>query len=173
MQRWPEEQRAEALRLLSEVGTAGASRQTGIPEGTISSWGVRHKVSAPTPDKLADMHFRRSMSLAERKRKLAESLLDKAEAFVTQLDGPVVEKVVKVVSRGAVLGSETEVVEVKYSKPPTGDAKRIVESIGVLIDKIQLLTGDVTARTELVGGEQDRSATLATVADLLARRNAA
>ena len=171
-QRWTDEQRTEALQLLSEVGKREAARRTGIPEGTIASWGVRRGVRAPMPEKLVDMHLRRNLSLSERKRKLADSLLDKAEAFVTQLDASVVEKVVKVVPQGGGAGSVTEVVEVRYGKPPTADAKRIVESIGVLVDKIQLLTGDVTARTELVGGEQERSATLATVTDLLARRAA-
>ena len=169
---WTAEQRTEALQLLSEHGKGEASRRTGIPEGTISSWAVRHGVHAPAPEKLTEMHFARGMALAERKRVLADRLLDEAASFVGQLHSPVVEKVVKVVPQGGSTGSVTEVVEVKYSKPPTADAKRIVESIGVLVDKIQLLTGDVTARTELVGGEQDRSATLATVTDLLARRAA-
>lgn len=168
--RTPDE-KAEALRLLTEVGLAEAARRTGIPSGTIASWGSREGVRAPTLEAQLPMLHARAATIAQRKAALAERMLGKAEAILGQLDATLVEKHVKVVSRGNALGSEIEIVDVTYDRPPTGDQKRIVDTVAVLIDKIQLLTGDVTARTEMTAnGEPVQRGNLLSVVESLAER---
>lgn len=149
------ERKAEALDLLATVGKAEAGRRTGIPVGTIAAWGSRCGVAAPAeqPARQAQVAAR-AATIAERKGKLAERMLGKAEAILGQLDAPVTEKVVKVVGQGYQLGSAVEIVEVTYDRPPTADQKRIVDAVAVLVDKVQLLTGEATSRPEMLNGAE-------------------
>lgn len=141
-----QEAKAEALRLLAQVGKAEAARRTGIPEGTISSWGVRNGVTAPPPDRVQLVAA--AASLAQRKAELADELLTRARSMIAQLDATMVEKKAMVVSHGAALGSSIKIATVKYNRPPTGAQKQIVETIAILIGQVQLLTGAATTRLE-------------------------
>lgn len=171
------EQKAEALRLLAEVGKAEAARRTGIPAGTIAAWGSRTGVAAPMPEALRPQHearhaalLDRRVDIATRKAALAETLLDHAVRIAGQLEQPAVEKVVKVVGFGSGV-SGTEVVEVSYERPPTADQKRIAETVGVLVAQVQLLTGEATSRVEsslTVEGAKQQA--LGVVDELAARR---
>lgn len=168
---YTDDERAEALRLLAQVGKAEAARRTGIPSGTIASWGSRLSVAAPSVEAQLPALQAKATTIAQRKAALAERMLGKAEAILGQLDASVVEKHVKVVSMGHAQGSSVEIVDVTYDRPPTADQKRIVDTVAVLVDKIQLLTGDVTARTELTGsGEPVQRKNLLTVVEQLADR---
>lgn len=140
------EAKAEALQILAQAGKAEAARRTGIPEGTISSWAVRGGVRAPAPNLPGLMAA--SVTLAQRKQELADELLTRARGMIAQLDAAMVEKKSHVVSDGAREGSHIEIATVKYSRPPTGAQKQIVETIAILIGQVQLLTGDATARIE-------------------------
>lgn len=170
---YTDEQRNEALALVAELGQAEAARRTGIPFGTIASWGHRAGVSAPDPSAMKAALEHKANTIAERKGALAVKMLDHAERMLGQLTAPITEKVVKVVSLGANAGSETEVVTVEYDQPPTGDQKRIVEAVGILVEKIQLLTGEATARIEQTGAEPAQRSHLVSVVDQLAARRVA
>jgi len=172
-QRYTEQQRAEALALFVEHGPAEASKRTGIPGGTIASWGNRAGIASEAPERIRPAQEQRQATIAARKATLAERMLTKAEAILGQLDANLTEKHVKVVSCGSNLGSEVEIVEVTYDRPPTGDQKRIVDAVAVLVDKIQLLTGEATSRPEVVGGAAgepaERGQLLSVVAKLAER----
>lgn len=140
------EAKAEALRLLAAVGKAEAARLTGIPVGTISSWGVRNGVSAP--HSTAPQLVASQLSLQERKLALADDMLDRARSMIKQLDATMVEKKALVVSDGRNEGSHVEIAEVDYDRPPTGAQKQIVETVAILIGQVQLLTGAATTRLE-------------------------
>jgi len=171
---WTPEQKAEALGLLAVVGKAEASRRTGIPAGTIASWGVRGGVSAPSPDELRALHEGRVLTVALRKAALADQMLVEAARILGQLHEPMVEKKALVVSDGAREGSHVEVATVYYDRPTTADQKRIVETVAVLVDKLQLLTGEATARLETMDGteqaEAERRERAAGIIDQLAER---
>lgn len=169
---YTDEQRNEALTLVAELGQAEAARRTGIPFGTIASWGHRAGVSAPDPSSMKAALEHKANTIAERKGALAVKMLDHAERMLGQLTAPITEKVVKTVAVG-VGRSETEVVTVKYDQPPTGDQKRIVEAVGILVEKIQLLTGEATARIEQTGTEPAQRSHLVSVVDQLAARRVA
>lgn len=174
MQYTPEE-RAEALRLLAEVGKAEASRRTGIAAGTIASWGHRSGVQAPSVEAQRSALEAKATTIAERKARLAERMLSEAEGMISQLHAETIERKAMVVSDGAAMGSHIEIAEVSYDRPPTADQKRIVEAVAILVDKIQLLTGDVTARIEQTGegGVPVKREQLVTVVDQLAAKRAA
>ena len=133
-------------------------------------------VIASVNDPVATAVEARLATVAERKAKLAEALLGDIEKLRKQLWAPTVERKPMVVSDGKDLGSHIEIAEVIYDRPPTADQKRIVEAVAILVDKIQLLTGDATARIEQTDGAaaQPKRAQLVTVVDQLAeRRNSA
>lgn len=171
---WTPEQRAEALKLLAEVGKAEASRRLGIPAGTIAAWGARNGVSAPvlSTERTAAVNAK-ALTIAERKAHLAERMLTEAEGMIGQLHARTYERKPMVVSDGPSVGSHIEIAEVVYDRPPTADQKRIVEAVSILVDKIQLLTGEATARTEALGAEAPKREHLANVVDQLAQRRVA
>jgi hypothetical protein len=170
------EQKAAALDLLATVGKAEAGRRSGIPVGTIAAWGSRCGVTAPTeqPERRAQVEAR-ALTVATRKAALAERMLTKAEQILDQLDASVLEKHVKVVSHGARLGSKVEIVDVVYDRPPTADQKRIVDAVAVLVDKIQLLTGEATTAVHVMGEQTEpaQRGQLVSVVAKLAERAAA
>lgn len=170
---WTQDQRDEALRLLAEVGKAEASRRTGVPAGTIAAWGVRSRTRAPLPELQRKATETRLASIAERKAHLAERMLTEAEGMIGQLHARTYERKPMVVSDGSSVGSHIEIAEVVYDRPPTADQKRIVEAVSILVDKIQLLTGEATARTEALGAEAPKREHLANVVDQLAQRRVA
>jgi hypothetical protein len=168
-------QRDEALALFVEHGPAEASRRTGIPDGTIASWAHRAGIASEAPERIAPANAQRQATVATRKAALAERMLTKAEQILGQLDGPVLEKHVKVVSHGTRLGSEVEIVDVIYDRPPTADQKRIVDAVAVLVDKIQLLTGEATTAVHVMGEQTEpaQRGQLVSVVAKLAERAAA
>lgn len=179
--KWTPSQRHAALRLLAEVGKAEASRRTGIPAGTIASWGARSGVSAPSAEAQrpalaakAITVAERAITVAERKADLAERMLTEAEAMLRQLHNPTIERKPMTVSDGRDLGSHIEIAEVHYDQPPTADQKRIVEAVAILVDRVQLLTGDATSRIEaaVANATPQRERLLATVEQLAERRSA-
>jgi len=164
------EQKAEALAIVASKGISEAARTLGIPPGTVAAWAHRNGVQSPTVEEMVKITEASRLTVAQRKAALAEDLLNHAVRIAGQLEQPAVEKVVKVVGFGSGV-SGTEIVEVTYERPPTADQKRIAETIGVLVDKIQLLTGEATSRTETaltVDGAKERA--LGVVDELAARR---
>jgi len=143
---WTPEQKAEALDLAKQVGTVEAGRRTGIPAGTVASWCHRKDVATPfaNPDRakhLDKTRRARVVTLAERKATLALGLLTDIERLRDQLFAPSVER--KVVATG-------QIVDVHHDEPPTGDKKALMTTIAIAVDKVLLLVGDATQRTEVV-----------------------
>jgi hypothetical protein len=134
------EQRAEALAILTEHGKAVASERTGIPEGTIASWGSRTGVAAPPAERTAKATAKRVATIAERKAKLAEALMGDAERM-----------------------------RVGVTKFEPLDRKRNVEAVAKAVEVVQLLTGEATERIEQIGGGSTVEAAKAVLADVKER----
>lgn len=133
--------KAEALQLLAEVGKAEASRRTGIPEGTIASWGARNGV-AYIPGEPA--------TIVEQKQQLVNKLLPLAAKLVTTLER-------RIASDEASL-------------------KDVAQALMIVVDRVQLLTGQATARTEsavTVAEIEAARAKATTVLDELSSRRSA
>lgn len=139
---YTEAQRDEALRLLAEVGKAEASRATGIPAGTIASWGHRNGVTAPSPEQLsagmAAMAAVRTETWQVRKVALGEKLGTLCEKMATKID----ERLDEDSLRGV---------------------RDLAASIAILVDRAQLLTGGATQRTETVERTTEAEAEVAQV----------
>lgn len=114
------QQKAEALRLLAEVGKAEAARRTGIPAGTIASWGVRNGVTSPPVEAIAKANEVAQLAWEERRLRLKDKLGAAAEQFIDQAT----------------------------KRISTRDVRDLTVSMAVCIDKAQLLAGAATARTE-------------------------
>lgn len=141
-------QRDEALALLAEVGSAEAARRTGIPSGTIASWGHRHGVTAPAVSEARQASVSAvQATLTERKAALAGDLRSLAAKAVAKL----AEKI--------------DADEVS--------ARDLVSALTAAVDRLQLLTGEATARIEQTGAEPVTRTKLVNVVDELAARRVA
>ena len=127
-QAWAPDVRERALAIYLELGNAEASRQTGVPKGTIAAWAHRKGVQTHAPETLAraveTSEARREMNLAE----LAEDLVVIARERAKRL------------RQSITANSEREIAQV----------------MAIAIDKAQLLTGKPTARTEILEPEETR-----------------
>lgn len=125
--RYDPERKAEALELLATVGKAEAARRTGIPAGTIASWGSRGSVSAPPADATAAATAARLATWADRRAELGRRAGEVAALAL--------EKIPERIRQGDELA-----------------AQRLASTMAALVDKAQLLTGEATERVEQLGG---------------------
>lgn len=145
---YTDEQRDEALALLAEVGTAEASRRTGIPKGTIASWGHRAGVNGPEVRNVTEAaRMVTAATLAERKAQLAGDLRSLAAKAVAKL---------------------AEKIDADEVSP-----RDLVSALTAAVDRLQLLTGEATARIEQTGTEPAQRSHLVSVVDQLAARRVA
>jgi hypothetical protein len=141
---YTDEQRREALLLLAQVGKAEAARRTGIPAGTIASWGSRAGVAAPPAAATVVATEARVATIAERKARLAEGLLDDVEQLRRDLFVMTTET--KVLAGR----HDTDVVEVKIRRTvEPRDRNTTVQAIAKALETVQLLTGEATQRLEV------------------------
>jgi transposase-like protein len=164
-------EKAAALALYETDGPRSVEAQLGVPKATVVGWANAANVRTRKAERAKGS----ILSVAERKAALALGLLDDIERLRTQLWAPCKRREVHVVNDGRSDGSHVEIVDVKLSQPTFGDQKQLMTSIGIAVDKVQILTGDVTGRTEVLGvGAGGRDALLARAAELdeLAQRRA-
>lgn len=143
--RWSEDERAEAVRLVAEVGHAEAARRTGVPRGTVASWAHRAGVTAEGATTATVQAVEaRVATIAERKAALAAGLMDDIERLRRDLFAGTIE-------RKVVPGTQhrnTEIVDVRHATTTAGDRNTTVQAIVKAIEAVQLLTGEATARIE-------------------------
>ena len=162
------EERAHALNLLTNGTTlADTHRQTGIPKSTLSGWARDAGLDlARSTEKTVQAT---KASLEVRRARLASSLMDDADRLRRQLFAPCVEKRAMTVSDGQLRGSHVEVVEIERDQPTFAEQAKIMVSLGIAVDKLQLLTGQATERVEHVAPERtpDQEHELAQVLELV------
>jgi transposase-like protein len=125
--RWSPETKARAVALCGEVGAAKASAETGVPVGTVRSW-VHRTVTdanaaaeyAPARDVVPHV---RTQPWPARRPAVVQNL---AEALDEVL-----------------VAARTAVGEGRLR-----DAQAGFVSVGILVDKVSLLSGDATSRHE-------------------------
>lgn len=156
--RWTDEQKAQALLVFRSHGATEAARQTGVPKGTVASWARREQVHTNAPVEREAAVESASLAAEERRLRLADSLLDDVQGLRRRLFTGMTYHHVKVVGLGEGRAT-TEVVEVETDQPVPADQLRLVQAIGTLVDRVQLLTGQATERVDLTG-EYDLEAEL-------------
>lgn len=106
----------------------------------------------------------------EQKQRLAMRMVGKVDLLLDQLNSPHMVTEIKTVGMGGGM-QEVRIVQVTLSEPPPSDKARLATTLGILMDKALLLSGDATQRVEtakLSGTELD--AQLKYRRDELARR---
>lgn len=136
-----DEEKAYALALYSEHGPAEASRRTGINESTIKSWARRNGVAPVALENRRAAVEAKRVSVAQRKLDLARNLLGDIERLRGQLFARCVAHH---------WDKDGGFHEHELGEPTFGDKKALATSLAILVDKVQLLTGEATSRTESV-----------------------
>lgn len=156
--RWTDDQRTEALRIGRSEGWAEAHRQTGIPRATIASWARRQGVQTNVVVEREAAVETSALQAEQRRLDLADAML----GDITGLRGRLFTGMTYVHIKTEGLGEGRSVstrVEVDMDMPVPADQLRLVQAIGTLVDKVQLLTGQATERVDLTG-EYDLEAEL-------------
>jgi len=166
MGKWSDHDRAHALDLLTNGTTlADTHHQTGIPKSTLTGWAKDAGIDvARSTEKTAQAT---KASLEARRARLASELMEDADRLRRQLFAPCVEKRAMTVSDGQAVGSHVEVVEIERDQPTFAEQAKIMVSLGIAVDKLQLLTGEATERHEHVAPDRTPDAE-AEVAQVLA-----
>lgn len=146
-------QKTDAVAIYLEHGLAEAHRRTGIPKNNLQRWAKAQGVDLASigeraSEKTAAATATRLEAMADRRATLASDLMDDVQRIRAQLFAPCVERKAMVVSLGKEQGSEVEVVDIEHTRPPFGDQQRIMTTLAIAVDKIQILTGEATERVE-------------------------
>ena len=131
--------------------------------------------SEQTQERLARFKATGEINREHRTQQLADELLAASTKLIGQMFEPHTLHEVKVVAGPQGAGSGVEVVEVEMREPPPRDKQALASAASQLIDRLQLLTGKATGRTE-TGPIMDREtaeARLKGIRDELAERREA
>lgn len=176
---WTEDDRERALLALHDGATLGeVHAETGIPKGTLASWKRRQgeqdrqRMLEEAAARDPEGHAERTAAAAKRleqtaaartkleqiseedRQQMAARLREEVHQLLDRINAPTTYVHVKVISDGADAGQHVEQVEVELPLPTAADTKALVTSAAILVDKLQLLTGEATERHEQLGTEQ-------------------
>jgi len=165
---YTDEEKAEALAIYQEHGPTAAQDALGIPKGTVTKWAKQAGVKTRVLENLQAGLKASHLAFEQRRINLAHGLLDDIARLRSQLFAPCKKVEITTVSDGQQQGSHVEVVEALLDEPTFADKKAILTSIGIAVDKVQLLSGGATSRHE----EVDVTAQVAQLRDELAERRA-
>lgn len=138
MSEYTDEQKAEATALYSEVGPSEVERRLGIPKGTVTGWA---KAEGRTFDSQKTAAAT-AQSVEIRKSRLAEGLLDDAEKLRAQLFDA---------TKVFHFDKDGDFHDAELDQPTFADQKNIMTALAIAVDKLQLLTGGATQRSDDMG----------------------
>lgn len=147
-QRYTPDQRQHAIDLAVAHGASEAARRAGIAEGTIASWMHRSGIGILAREQTLARVEAKQATLAERRAKLALALMGDIERLRLQLFAPALER------KAMASGKEIEVVDIHHDEPTFSDKKALMTTIAIAVDKVLLLSGEATSRTELIGAPE-------------------
>jgi len=147
---YTDDQRTEAVAVYATEGMAAAHKATGIPKGTIKGWADKVGAAAPERSKAKTKAATeaRTAQLNERKLELAEGLMDDIAQLRDRMFAPCQER--KIVTIGGTKDDRGfwTVGEVNRDEPTFVEQKSLMTTIAIAVDKVQVLTGGATQRTE-------------------------
>jgi hypothetical protein len=158
-----EADRENAIALAQQKGLATAARETGIPRPTISRWMAAAGLVTNTSPRTA-----LATAAAIRKRELLRARMDNkllttADRLLDRINRPHVEFV----------GPDRKRVVLPHT--PASAVQNLAVSVGILIDKYRLESGEATSRSEsrdITGDDHEREALRDAIKRELARRHA-
>lgn len=136
--------KAQALEAYVEVGPSKACERTGIPKATIRGWARKAGLQTRRAEKTAAATEAIVADNALSRERLASTLLARCFELEHRFDEP------------QVLIADGKAVELRGTRSgddlvaPANACRDIAVTIGICVDKIQLLTGEATERTEHV-----------------------
>ena len=138
MRRYSPEEKSRALVLYDELGPCGAARKMGIPKGTVGVWAAqtgRTFNSEKTQAATASREARIAAVRAEVKERLMAQALD----LLNRMNEEHAE---------FRAGGKEGPFEVTLKRAPAQACQQYATSVGILIDKFRLESGEVTSRDE-------------------------
>jgi hypothetical protein len=144
--------RESALAVYRDRGLATAARETGVPKSTLRRWAQAAgmdtaRLSAHTRSQTMAAVEQHRLTMAERRIAMAEALMTEAEVELTRLRQAKAERK---------LSASGKEVTWELAEPEPGDRRNIATTVAILLDKSNLLSGEVTSRTESLTAEQAR-----------------
>ena len=135
----------------------------GIPNGTIRQWARRAGVTSRRAKHVEKAVEAGQLSMAQRRIQLANDLMTDVELLREQLFEP------SVVHH---FTSDGEFHKGELAEPTYSDKVRILTSIGIAVDKMQLLSGEPTSRNENITLDERRERVKSMRDELAERRKA-
>ena len=158
---YSQEEKAKALALCVEKGSYQASKQLGIPQGTLANWMVKADIASVAQQKMQKAQLARETRIAAKRAALRERLLEEAAYCAEAIHNEHID------FKSA--GKEGP-VKVVFPVAPAAAVQNYATALGILLDKFRLESGEVTSRDErhvIAQSEFDRK-----VQDLLADMDA-
>lgn len=170
MARPAEREVVETARAMFEAGASLAeiAKAVGCARSSISVWAKRQgwarsedHANSPAAKKTEAARERAEVRWQRRREAIVDGFLDDIAALRDQLFA---EAMVHHFTK------DGDFATGELGQPTFADKQRIVTSMAILVDKVQLLTGQATARTEQLSGEEVRQRAAVIVDELAARR---
>lgn len=165
----PAELRQQALTIYAQHGARETSRRLAdqghqVAESTLRDWARAAGVRSRRAENVRAAVEVSRLTLQQRRQQLALALLGDAERLREQLFAPALARH---------WTKDGEFREQQIDQPDFADQRQIVTAVAIAVDKVQLLTGEATARTESMGGDPaERAQRLREMRDELAERRA-
>lgn len=146
------EQRTEALEIYATEGLAAAAKHLGCSKQTIVTWADKEDPPVrPPAQSTAKTEAARKVwqdEMDARKRDLASGLMDDIAKLRDRMFAPCVERKIVTIAGSVKEQGTWQVAEVDRDEPTFGDQKSLMTTIAIAVDKVQVLTGGATQRTE-------------------------
>jgi transposase-like protein len=160
--RYSEKERQDALELYVEHGAPETARRLNIPKDTVASWARRAGLQTGAAGasraraRTESARARWEEVSQEHREQLAGRLLAEVHSLAEQLQAPSLVRQVVVLSGGKDTPASWAVADVELPHPTARDQRDRASAIGVLVEKVQLLSGGATERLDT--GEYDLEA---------------
>lgn len=148
MAKWDEKTKAKALAIAEAISIVEASRQTGVPEGTIKRW--RHNLSKPNRTERTEPNQTNKKMKAIAKEAIEEVKAEVREVVADQV-AQATEQILSMVTLSIREIEKTIGKGPGELEPRAGWLRALVGAMGQGIEKYQLLTGQPTSRQALEG----------------------
>lgn len=161
--RHTDEQIAEAVELHRIHGPAEAARRTGIAKQTIASWARRRGVQTDAPMRTREATEVAAASAEKRRAELADLSLMTATRLVQDMYSPA--------KLYFPMPKSEYVIEHSVPHPTPIEQEKLARAAGVLIDRVELLSGRATGRVEgIIRTPEQATGRIVHLSEVLRRR---
>lgn len=148
---YTDDEKTAALELYAIEGPTAVQTRMGISKSTVAQWAKKAGVQTARNETAAARVEAARLTFEQRRIDLAHGLLDDIARLRGQLFAPTVKREAFNVSLGHNAGQTVEIHDIELDQPTFADKKALLWSIGVAVDKVQILSGAATQRTEILG----------------------